>query len=362
MWNATISSSTISGVDLNALQSRLRPLVLLSLLCFALAGCSKSSGPEELEFSGSTMGTTYSVKVVDLPKNLKPQQVADRIQAVLDDVNDRMSTYKPTSEVSRFNESPVGTSMKMSDETFTVLQKAMTIWRLSKGTFDITVGPLVNLWGFGPMGRPNRIPSPEEEAKAWARIGADALVLHPDTHEVEKHKDLYIDLSGIAKGFGVDKVAEALEALGIHRYLVEVGGEIRAGDDKSPGQPWRVAVEKPVSQLREVEQVINVNNLAMATSGNYRNYFEENGHRYSHEIDPRTGKPIAHNLASASVVATDCADADAWATAMMVLGPKEGMEVANANNLPVYMLVKEGDGFKPLQSKAFDMYLKPKKQ
>lgn len=327
--------------------------------CFALlAGCS-SPAPEISEFNGESMGTTWSVKVSAMPAGLEPRQVADHIQAALDGVNQSMSTYLATSELSRFNQAPSGTRMQVSPALFDVMRKSVEVWRLSQGTFDVTVGPLVNLWGFGPQGRPSVVPDEAAQRQAWTRVGTDALTLHTETLELEKHKDLYVDLSAIAKGYGVDRVAEALENLGIRRYLVEVGGEMRAGDPKSPDEPWRVAVEKPWTGARTVERVFAVSRLAMATSGDYRNYFEVNGKRYSHTIDPRTGRPIDHALASATVIAPTCAEADAWATAMMVLGPDQALAVARANHLAVYLLVKVGDGFEARSSAAFDMYLKP---
>lgn len=333
--------------------------VTVCLLWTALAGCNSATEPDVFEFSGATMGTTYSVKITDLPENLLPQQVADRIQLALDDVNHKMSTYQLDSELSRFNQLPAGGVMAFSADTFFLLQKSLDVWRRSQGVFDVTVGPLVNLWGFGPEGRPDRVPDEQAQREAWKRVGAESLVLYPDTLKVEKRKDLYVDLSAIAKGFGVDKVAQALEEIGIRRYMVEVGGEIRVGDPKSPRHPWRLAVEKPVPQLREVQLVIEVSDLALATSGDYRNYFEQDGRRYSHTIDPRTGQPIQHKLVSATVIAPTCADADAWATAMMVLGPEQGLVVADAQNLAVYMLVKTDSGLEARHSRAFAMYLPP---
>lgn len=332
-------------------------LAVVFLLGSAIAGCKPVAELDITEFSGGTMGTTYSVKVADLPANLLPRQVADRIQAELDMVNHKMSTYREDSELSRFNQLPAGSELAVSADTFAVLQKSLDVWRRSQGTFDVTVGPLVNLWGFGPEHRPDQVPTPEDQRAAWKRVGSEALVMYPDQLKIQKNKDLYVDLSAIAKGFGVDKVAEALESMGIRRYMVEVGGEIRVGGGKADGQPWRLAVEKPVPRLREVQQVIEAENLALATSGDYRNYFEQDGVRYSHTIDPRTGKPIQHKLVSATVVASECADADAWATAMMVLGPEQGLAVANAQNLAVYLLVMTEAGLQAVHSQAFAVYL-----
>ncbi|MBA56169.1 MAG: hypothetical protein CMK89_17095 [Pseudomonadales bacterium] len=339
------------------LQPVIISLVLISLL---ITGCSRSDGPEILEFSGRTMGTWYTVKVAEFPVTANPEAIAKVIEAELNNVNNKMSTYKPDSELSRFNQAPVGEPFKVSADTFEVLTRSLEIWRLSQGAFDVTIGPLVNLWGFGPDGRPEKIPSQVDMKKAWHKVGSDGLTLHVDDLELVKRKDLYVDLSAIAKGYAVDRVAEALENVGIRRYLVEVGGEIRAGNSKAQGLSWQVAVEEPVTDRRQIHQIIKLDNASMATSGDYRNYFEVNGKRYSHTIDPRNGQPIAHQLVSASVIMPSCADADAWATAMMVLGPDLGMQVAEANNLAVYMILKQEQGFKTTYTKAFGEYLQGK--
>ena len=339
---------------MKALQPVIISLVWISLL---VTGCSRSDGPEILEFSGRTMGTWYTIKVSDFPANGDAQTVANLIEAELNNVNDKMSTYKPDSELSRFNQAPVGEPFKVSPDTFEVLTRSLEIWRLSQGAFDVTIGPLVNLWGFGPDGRPDKVPSRKAMKQAWDRVGSDGLIVHVDDLELVKRKELYVDLSAIAKGYAVDRVAEALENAGIRRYLVEVGGEIRAGNSKTQEMSWQVAVEEPVTDRRQVHKIIKLDNASMATSGDYRNYFEVNGRRYSHTIDPRNGQPISHQLVSASVIMPSCADADAWATAMMVLGPDLGMQVAEANNLAVYMILKQDQGFKSVYSTAFGQYL-----
>lgn len=336
------------------LQPVIISLVWISLL---ITGCSRSDGPEILEFSGRTMGTWYTIKVAEFPSSADPETIAKVIETELNNVNDKMSTYKSDSELSLFNKAPVGEPFKVSPDTFEVITRSLEIWRLSQGAFDVTIGPLVNLWGFGPDGKPEKIPSLEDMKNAWDKVGSDGLILHVDDRELVKRKELYVDLSAIAKGYAVDRVAEALENAGIRRYLVEVGGEIRAGNSKAAGISWQVAVEEPVSDRRQIHKVIKLDNAAMATSGDYRNYFEVDGKRYSHTIDPRNGQPIAHQLASASVIMPSCADADAWATALMVLGPDLGMQVAEANNLAVYMILKQQQGFKSIHSTAFAQYL-----
>jgi thiamine biosynthesis lipoprotein len=351
-----MTSAADRGTVMKIQQPVIVSLILISLL---IAGCSRSDSPDVLEFSGHSMGTWYSVKVVELPADIQPEQVAEAIESQLDNVNGKMSTYKSDSELSRFNQTALNTPFQVSQDTFFVLRKALEIWRLSQGAFDISVGPLVNLWGFGPDGRPQQVPTQKEMQAAWDRVGSDRLILHMDDFAIEKSRDLYIDLSAIAKGYAADRVAEALEGLGVRRYLVEVGGEIRAGNSKAHHVSWQVAVEEPVSSLRKIHKVIKLDNASMATSGDYRNYFEYDGRRYSHTIDPRNGQPINHRLVSTSVIMPQCADADAWATAIMVLGPDQGMEVAEANNLPVYMILKSGQGFETRHSSAFIDYLVP---
>lgn len=333
--------------------------VIVSLIAISLliTGCSRSDGLNITEFTGQTMGTWYSVKVSEMPQGLDPQQISELIRAELEGVNDKMSTYREDSELSLFNQAPLHKAVSLSQDTFSVVQKSLEIWRKSMGAFDITIGPLVNVWGFGPEGRPMKVPDLETMEAAWDRVGSDGLELNADRLQLLKNKNVYLDLSAIAKGYAVDKVARLLEQNGIQRYLVEVGGELRAGNSKAPGKSWQVAVEEPVSSLRKIHKVISLDNAAMATSGDYRNFFEENGKRYSHTIDPRTGRPIEHNLVSVSVILPECAEADAWATAMMVLGPEQGMAMAESHNLPVYMILKGDKGFEVRYSSAFARYL-----
>ena len=333
--------------------------VIVSLILFSLliTGCTRSDNQDILEFSGQTMGTWYSVKVSELPSDLPAQQVADLIRDQLEGVNSKMSTYKADSELSQFNQAPPNTPFKVSNDTFRVLLKSLDIWRQSMGAFDITIGPLVNVWGFGAEGRPMKVPDQETMEAAWDRVGSDGLTLQRDRKLVQKSKDLYLDLSAIAKGYAVDQVATALERAGIQRYLIEVGGELRAGNSKAPNKSWQVAVEEPETSLRKVHKIIALDNASMATSGDYRNFFEQGGKRYSHTIDPRSGRPIEHRLVSVSVILPDCADADAWATAMMVLGPEQGMDLAETKNLPVYMILKSEKGFEVRYSSAFARYL-----
>ena len=323
-------------------------LVFISAVLL-LVGCD--SGPEIIKISGSKMGTTYHITVVaDQPA---PADLAERIDSALDTVDLSMSTYKAESELSQFNDLAVGNSQRISVDFAQVLAVSKTVWQGSGGAFDPTVGPLVDLWGFGPK-TASVVPEQAQIDAAKAELGFQYLMLN--NNELSKTKPVRVDLSAVAKGYAVDLVADLLEMLALPDYLVEVGGEMRLSGSNPEGIPWRVAIELP-GLMPQVERIIAVQERAVATSGDYRNYFEQQGVRYSHTIDPRTGRPITHNLASVTVLAEQCADADAWATAFMVLGEEEGMVLANELAIPLYMLVKEGDSFTAIHSRAFEPFL-----
>lgn len=326
-------------------------LVLFALL--ALVGCDRT--PEAYRFEGPIFGTGYHVTVYGDFSDRQLASLKDGIDDALEDVDRLMSTYKPESELSRFNAAPVGEPFALSPPTAQVIDEAIEIGELSNGAFDVTVGAAVNLWGFGPDKRPDEIPSDEEIAEALEEV--DFRALHLNGNRLTKTKPVYVDLSGIAKGYGVDHVAARLDALGVTSYLVEVGGEIRTRGTKPGGEPWRVAVEKPISRERSVQRVLELEDVAVATSGDYRNYYEEDGRRYSHTIDPRTGRPITHHLASVTVVAEQSSTADGLATALEVLGPKKGMDLANREDIAAYFIVKTDEGFTTELSDAFHAYL-----
>ena len=262
--------------------------VFLVLSVALLSACDDSKNRLSV-LSGPTMGTTWSVKFSGTPKEGVDDLKAD-IEAALEQVNAEMSTYRPESDLSRFNAADAGTLMALPADTVKVLSAAFAISSMTDGAYDVTVGPLVNLWGFGPD--PDRFepPSEDEITAAMARVGWQQLLLNDN--ELLQPGDVYVDLSSIAKGFAVDKVAELLESQGLKNYLVEVGGELRGSGKKPYGQPWRVAVERPIAGVREVEKVVALTDMAVATSGDYRNFFESDGQLYSHTLDPRTGYPV----------------------------------------------------------------------
>ncbi|MCP4596311.1 FAD:protein FMN transferase [Neptuniibacter sp.] len=331
----------------------LAALFLISALFF-LSGCQKA---EERIYShfGMTMGTTFSVKWVTQDDAHKAK-ISGLIDKALIRVNQSMSTYISDSELSQFNALPEGSSQTISDELAFVISQGLELSEKSGGAFDVTVGPLVNLWGFGPDGRVVKAPTQEQITAVNQRVGYTAVTLNGD--QLTKSKDSYIDLSAIAKGYGVDTVAELLEAEGINSYLVEIGGELRAKGLKPAGLSWRIAIESPIAEAgREIHKIIAVSDIGVATSGDYRNYFEENGVRFSHTIDPQTAQPIKHKLASVTVLAKTCAQADGFATAMMVMGPEKALEFAEAEDVEAFLLVKGEQGFEELMTSGFNRYL-----
>lgn len=325
--------------------------IMLGFVCLLiLAGCDNR---KLVEIHGETMGTTYSVKVV--AKGVDAAALKKQIDGELVHVNGLMSTYIPDSELSRFNASPVGQWFPVSPEMIKVLKLSERVYKLSGGSFDVTVGPLVNLWGFGPTPMRGDVPPDDAIAAAKARVGFTKLSIGDD--ELRRDADIYVDLSAVAKGYGVDQVAALLDGDGYSNYLVEIGGELRARGKNERGTPWRVAIERPDVADRVPFTALALHDEGIATSGDYRNYFEVDGKRYSHTIDPATGRPITHNLASVTVIAPTTAEADAFATAIDVMGPERGMALAEKQNLPVFVIIKGVDGFIEKHSSAFKAYL-----
>nr|WP_298375333.1 FAD:protein FMN transferase [uncultured Halomonas sp.] len=333
--------------------SRGLALSLMASVIVLLAGCD--NGPEEHRFQGPIFGTGYHVTVyADLDEN-DQTRLESGIRAELERVDALMSTYRDDSELSRFNRFPVGVPFFVSPSTAEVVRESQRIARLSDGAFDVTVGPAVNLWGFGPEGRPEEVPDTNTLKEALSRVDVTALQLKDGI--LSKTKPVYVDLSGIAKGYATDQVADFLETSDVTHYLVEVGGEIRTHGHKPDDSPWRIAVEKPVSNERSAQRIIDLEAAAVATSGDYRNYFEADGVRYSHTIDPRTGRPIDNRVASVTVITEHSATADALATAFTVMGADAGLKLAEKENLAVYFIVREEESFVTRMSSSFEPYL-----
>jgi thiamine biosynthesis lipoprotein len=275
----------------------------------------------------------------------------DLIDSKLGDINQAMSTYIKDSELSLFNQSAIGSEQKVSSELYDVIALAQRISADSKGAYDISVGPLINLWGFGPYKKVIKAPSEQRIKEVRQRVGFQHLELLGHGR-MKKHVDLSLDLSSIAKGYAVDQIANILSEQGLTAFLVEIGGELVTRGLKADNKPWKIAVESPTSK-RQIQRIVRVDDIAVATSGDYRNYFEEKGVRYSHIIDTITGKPITHRLASVTVLADNCALADALATAFLAMGTEKAFQYAIDNGIDALFISKAGNGFEEKVTAGF---------
>ena len=342
---------------LNCQHAQLKTGSLVASFLFALLLLSSCGAQrEEILLQGGTMGTTYSIKYV-VTDHINKDALAARIGNVLGYLDSTMSTYQSQSELNRLNDAAVGEAVPVSAELWQVLLIAERIFRISDGAFDPTVGPLVDLWGFGPLDTQNKIPTEFEIDVLRLTIGFQHLRFLPSRQSVEKQSNIRIDLSAIAKGYAAERVAELLSDLGVDDYLVEIGGELRAGGLNAAGKAWRVAIEEPVPGGGGIQRVISILDKGVATSGDYRNFFEQDGTRYSHTIDPRTGRPVTHNLVSVTVITKDATEADALATAYLVLGAKYALAMANRDSVAALLIVKNESGVKELSSEAFADYI-----
>ncbi len=341
--------------------------------------------PRTHRFAGSTMGTRYNVTYQAPWWQVKKQQAINAVHNAVTDIDQRMSTYKYNSELMQFNRAEIGKPFKLSQDIVKLIQTADKISEISNGAYDITIGPVVNLWGFGPsikhltqevdpsdenivdnikniadFTKHNQPPQHDAIQAALKKVGYKSIIIDSKNSTVTKTKDIFIDLSSIAKGYGVDQAALALEALGINNYSVEIGGEIRVKGKNPSGKNWTIAILSPKIEAKTTSAIIHLNNQAMATSGDYLNYFEIDGKRYSHAINPNTGFPKISDIAEVTVIADDTFYADALSTMFMMLGDEIGIKLANDHNIPVYFIKYTDDkeeGIDVVYSKCFARYL-----
>lgn len=332
--------------------------VFMALALAALAGCSFQDEEKVWEISGPVFGTGYHINVVLTEDTERLENLSEGIERVLEEVDASMSTWRDDSELSQLNRKPDQQAWTpVSDGFHQVLSKSLEISELTEGAFDVTVAPLVDLWGFGPEGRPEKAPDDATLARVMGQVGYEKLELKANPPSVRAEHPQRIDLSAVAKGYGVDVVAQYLDSEDVEAYLVEIGGEIRVRGRKPDGNAWRLAIEEPISSGRQVNRIVALDDQAMATSGDYRNYYESEGTRYSHTIDPETGAPIRHGLASVTVIASDCMTADALATGFNVMGFERANALATRENMAVYFIVRRDDGFETHATPAFSSYL-----
>ena len=349
----------------STIQRKLRStFFIVSLLTslFFITACSDAGDQKISKISGPTMGTQYHISWVSDKQSrhdiaLEAKEIQEQVDQLLMAFNRSMSTYDPKSELSLINHHFKPSWQDISEDLYLVLQMSLELNAQSDRAFDVTVGPLVNLWGFGPDKRQFQAPSQQDISALLDQVGSEAIELRSldeGLFQLRLKQARYIDLSAIAKGYAVDILGNLLQQQGINQYLVEVGGEIIANGVKPQQQPWRIAIEAPNDDGRSVQIIIPLSNMGIATSGDYRNFFEQGGHRFSHTIDGRTGKPVEHSLASVSVLHKSVAMADAWATALTVLGAERGLALAEKYNLAAYFIVRTDMGYQQVSSSQFE--------
>ncbi len=340
---------------------KLKAQLMLGFSVLGILSCQNEF--DAFEINGFTMGTTYSIVYVQNQITIGKDRIQHKVDSLLNRLNQQMSTYIADSEISQFNSLKHTDYFTISPEFSEVVRRAQDISRLSKGAFDITVMPLVRLWGFGPGIKRNiKIPTEMEINKIKKNTGSDQLATNQNTIK-KKNPEIEIDLNAIAKGFAVDRISILFETLNINNYLIEIGGEIRCRGRNKNGDQWAVGIDSPELENlseRKIEIVLNVSKSAVATSGDYRNYLKLNGNVYSHVIDPLTGVPVQNGVTSATVIGPECTEADAWATALLVLGKKGINMIEDLNGYEALILLRgENTIQKIMTSGVEDMIVNP---
>ncbi len=305
------------------------------------------------------MGTFWRISLAGVAPERKAS-LQKAVQQQLDEDDRQLSTWKNDSVLSRFNQYRGSDPQPVSENMADIVSLSLRIGRKTAGAMDITVGPLVNLWGFGPDKQPVKEPTQAQIDAAKALTGLQHLRVIQKAEGAYLQKDLpglYVDLSTVGEGFATDHLARLMEKEGINSYLVSVGGAVLTRGKNAQGQPWKVAIQKPTDRENAVQAVVDLQGHGISTSGSYRNYYELNGKRISHVIDPVTGRPIQHKLVSATVIATTALEADGWDTGLMVLGEEKAKALALRENLAVYLIEKQGEGFSSWMSPQFKAFI-----
>ena len=326
-----------------------------------LVGCDNSSSTQAtpLVLEGKTMGTFWRVSLAGIDA-ARADDLRKKIQTQLDGDDRLLSTWKNDSALMRFNRSVSTQPWPVEEAMSDIVTLSLRIGAKTDGAMDITVGPLVNLWGFGPARQPVKTPDEAQIAAAKAQTGLQHLSVINRAGQQFLQKDLpglFVDLSTVGEGYAADHLARLMEQEGISRYLVSVGGALASRGTNPQGNPWRVAIQKPTDQENAVQAIVDINGHGISTSGSYRNYYELDGKRLSHVIDPATGRPITHKLVSVTVISPTALEADGWDTGLMVLGPEKAKAVALKEGLAVYLVTKEAEGFSVWMSPPFRTFL-----
>lgn len=342
----------------------MRAFTIVLALATLMGGCARA--PQELAISGPAQGTTYSIKVASPPADVDAHALRVATDQVLNRIDLSMSTYRDDSEISRFNASPSTDWFEVSSDFATVVDYALQVSRVSDGMFDITVGPLVAAWGFGPAGEPIDLPDEATLAELRAQVGYQKLEARLSPPALRKSDPrVRVDLNGIAPGYTVDLIAERFQSMHLSHFMIDLGGEVRAQGRNARGEAWRIAVERPIDAEPEPYAIVSLDNASVTTSGEYRHYYDRDGHRYSHTIDPRTGRPVEHALASVVVIGPTTMYVDAWAKVFNVLGTEAGRKLALERAMPVMFIEAHIDAQRTelhsVTSPQFEPYLSDRK-
>jgi thiamine biosynthesis lipoprotein len=333
--------------DEDLLTGRWRGLVLLAGV---LSGCGNGESLER--FDGPTMGSRYSIQYVRHASTPGPKAVQAEVEKILADVDQQMSTYRSDSDIERFNDLPANRCQKMPASILKLVRVGEQLSEQSEGSYDLTVEPLLNLWGFGPQAREEKVPATQALAEARQRVGYQHLRI--DRDQLCKDAAVEVDFNSIAAGYAVDTIAEKLEAMGIHNYLAEVTGELKAAGKKLDGSAWKIALEEPRGDEQVAQKIIAVDGYGLSTSGDYRNYFQQDGKRYSHTFDARTGAPVVHTLASVTVINPSALMADGLSTLLLILGPERGWDYAEKHDIGAFFVIRADTGFVTRTNQAFE--------
>ena len=342
----------------------LPPALILCLMIplMLLGGCSDSGETETrdarvTQLEGRIFGTFYQVSVPGELSDSRSESLHEAVRKVLEEVDEGMSTYRDDSDLMRLNDSAPGKWVDLPEGVINVLQAADELSQRTGGAFDATIGGLVNLWSFGPEAQPTEVPPDATIEARLEQVGHANLEIDPDANRARRMTDLFVDLSAIAKGEAVDRISALLAERGHDNHLVNIGGDLLASGRKAEHTPWRIGIEVPRSGPQRPRHILPLEDMALATSGDYRNYFEVDGQRYSHTIDPRNGRPVTHSLASVSVFHPSNRRADALATAFMVMGVDETLDYARTHDVAVLIIEHRDDRFQTRVSPALEQML-----
>ncbi|MCS3835974.1 thiamine biosynthesis lipoprotein [Pseudomonas sp. JAI111] len=320
------------------------------MLAGVLSGCGNGDSLET--FGGPTMGSTYSIKYVRHAGLPAPNAVQAQVEKILAEVDQQLSTYRSDSDIERFNDLPANRCQKMPAPILKLIRVGEQLSEQSEGAYDLTVEPLLNLWGFGPQAREEKVPTVQALADVRQRVGYQHLRI--DRDQLCKDAAVEVDFNSIAAGYAVDTIAAKLEAMGIHDYLAEATGELKASGKKLDGSPWKIALEEPRDDQQVAQKIIAVDGYGLSTSGDYRNYFQQGGRRYSHTFDARTGAPVSHTLASVTVINPSALMADGLSTLLLILGPERGWDYAEKHDIGAFFVIRADTGFVTRSNQAFE--------